>query len=446
MPGGRVSIETCHQKANRLIAFLIHLPVLWLLCRILYQRSNAQPLLAFFWWGLLGKLLAGVGIGLLYSYYYPYRGDTFAYFDDAARLASFAWQEPVSYLKILFFTDSGAESFPATLPLWEQPRAFFMVKLVSVLCLFTFNNYWLCSLYLTLFCFYELWKLANCLSVLFPSSHIAAALAFLLLPSVMFWSAGLTKESIAMACIAGIVRLFITWRFTLAQSGNVSFTLSWLRLPLYLLLLWKLKYYYLSALLPSILAFIVTDLAVNKWFSRIHIGFKISLLVSAFAAILVTSTFLHPNLRIPRFVEALVTNHDLTVVVSAPHNIIHFTGLQPTPESVLKHLPEALFSGLYRPLLWEGTSLFQWYIGFENLLLLALTLFVLLTRRNIWPAKPHTYVLLLVTAFMYISLLAALLALSSPNFGALSRYKVAFMPFFAYMLLWAVFPETNKKS
>jgi hypothetical protein len=50
------------------------------------------------------------------------------------------------------------------------------------------------------------------------------------------------------------------------------------------------------------------------------------------------------------------------------------------------------------------------------------------------------YVLLITAVVLYIVLLAALLALSSPNFGALSRYKVAFVPFFVYLLLWAAQP------
>jgi hypothetical protein len=136
----------------------------------LYQSSHRQPLTGFFWWTLAAKFVASIGIGVLYTYYYPYSGDTFTYFADAAKLASLARQEPVSYLRMLFFHEASTESFMASLQLWQQPRAFFMAKLVSVLCLITFNNYWLCGIYLTLFCFYELWKLANTLSILFPAS------------------------------------------------------------------------------------------------------------------------------------------------------------------------------------------------------------------------------------------------------------------------------------
>ncbi len=41
----------------------------------------------------------------------------------------------------------------------------------------------------------------------------------------------------------------------------------------------------------------------------------------------------------------------------------------------------------------------------------------------------------LLALLLYTVLLATLLALSSPNFGTLLRYKVGFLPFLAYLLL-----------
>jgi hypothetical protein len=434
--------------------------------------SQRQPLIAFFWWALAAKFLASISVGLLFTYYYPYTGDTFSYFGDAARLASFARQQPAAYLRLLFFNQSSTESFMASLELWQQPRAFFMAKLVSILCLFTFNSYWLCGLYLTLFCFYELWKLANVLSALFPSSGTAAATGFLLLPSVVFWSAGLTKESIAVACISGIVRIFIEWRFgspalykrlkkdnrliqidasagVLAQNKEhtsevapLSTIVSLLLLPMYLMLLWKLKYYYMAALLPALTAFVLVDTLMRR-FPRQKLAVSLILLIAAFASMLIASTFLHPNLRLANFLDSLVTNHAITVLASAPENMIHFTDLQPTAGSVAIHLPEAVFSGLFRPLVWEANSLFKWYTGLENLLLLATVLYVLIARRSVIKSISPSYALLATAALLYIILLAALLALSSPNFGALSRYKVAFLPFFVYPLLWAAMPVGN---
>jgi uncharacterized membrane protein len=450
------------------MAFLLHLPLIALLCWKLYQHSYRQPLISFYWWAVSAKVLAGISIGLLYTYYYSYGGDTFAYFEEASRLADFARQSPDTYFHLLFFTDSGAEAFLSSLSSWHQPRAFFMVKLVSVLCLFTLNSYWLCSIYLSLFCFYELWRLANTLAGIFPGSAVAAGIGFLLWPSVVFWSAGLTKESIAMACIAGIVRLFLIWYHLLANQGislpvhtgsrettdvkpdqpdgshllssfpsRLSAMGSAFLLAVYLLVLWKMKYYYLAALVPALLAFLLTSMLAKRFLPRKNTAIQLSVLVAVFVAILLAATFLHPNLRMEAFLEALVTNHDITVVASNPQNIIHFTNLQAKAGNVALHLPEAMFAGIFRPLAWEGSTVLHTLVGLENLLLLFITLYVLFIKGRSMQWLQPSYALLAAVTLLYVCLLAALLALSSPNFGALSRYKVAFMPFFVYVLMWA---------
>jgi hypothetical protein len=47
-------------------------------------------------------------------------------------------------------------------------------------------------------------------------------------------------------------------------------------------------------------------------------------------------------------------------------------------------------------------------------------------------------VLLVLAALHYIVILAVLLPLAAPNFGEISRYKVAYLPFFVYLVLAAL--------
>jgi hypothetical protein len=222
--------------------------------------------------------------------------------------------------------------------------------------------------------------------------------------------------------------------------SHIRRTASWLLLLVYLYLLFRLKYYYLAALLPAIMAFLLTDTLVRHFLPGKSLSSKVVLLVIVFAGILAAASLLHPNLHIANFLEALVTNHDITLQASAPQNSILFENLLPEAGSIAKHLPEAVFSGMFRPLVWEGNTIFHWCIGLENLLLLLLSLYVLFFRRGVITQIQPSYVLLIVSTLMYVGLLAALLALSSPNFGALSRYKVAFIPFYAFLLFRAVCP------
>jgi hypothetical protein len=410
-----------------------------LLAWLLYQKSADMPLKFVYWVSLVLKLTASVAVGLIYAHYYHYQSDSFLYFNDGVQLSNLAVQQPTAYFKILLFNEFKSQDISSHLGLWTQPRAFFMAKLVSLINIFTLNNYWVSGWYLTLFSFYAHWQLANTLSTIFPASKLASVMAFLLFPSVVFWSAGLTKETVAMACIIGSLHMLLSYTFNLYHSVSLGKKLAHsLFISIACFVLWKLKYYYLGALLPVCLAYLATVYLFKHYFTATKPGLQISFLVILFCCILLLATQLHPNLWFSRFLQTLVINHNGTLQASSPEDLIHFNYLQPSWQSILQNLPLALFSGLFRPLAWEARTLFQWITGIENLFILVLTLYAL---TQIKPAgklqEPKVY-LLLTAALIYILFLSALLALSSPNFGALSRYKIAFLPLLLYIILFPI--------
>jgi hypothetical protein len=91
----------------------------------------------------------------------------------------------------------------------------------------------------------------------------------------------------------------------------------------------------------------------------------------------------------------------------------------------------AFFSGLYRPFVTEVHTIWQVIAALENLLLLILTIAAL---TNVTRMITSRHRLLIFSLMIYITLLCVFLALSTPNFGTLSRYRVGFIPFFVLLL------------
>src|SRR5687767_2937085 len=164
----------------------------------------------FFWPALLLKLIAGICLGLVYTYYYSV-GDTFLYFQDGVRLATLARTDLASYFSFLW---AGDESFPIWSELvYRQPRAMFLSKVTSLFCLLTGDNYWLISLYFSGTTFISAWFLVKKINDLYERVKVGAILGFLFFPSVLFWSAGLIKESAAMAALFFLSLIFLKiWR------------------------------------------------------------------------------------------------------------------------------------------------------------------------------------------------------------------------------------------
>lgn len=385
-------------------------------------KKERSELRMFFWPALILKCLAGIALGLVYIYYYTV-GDTFNYFHDGIKLAELAKEGTGAYLKFLW---AGDESFAITSELiYRQPRAMFLSKITSVFCLITADNYWIVSLYFSMACFITAWILVRKIAAVYKSAETPAVISFLFFPSVVFWSSGIIKESIAMSSLFYLTYIFI--KIFNRESLNLSHGLAAI---LFTWLLWNLKYYYLAVFLPvTFTTLAIRFLLFN--FTVKGLGIKIFLWSIVFIVPLLAVSFLHPNFYPQRFLEVVVSSYHEYKAISDPDDLIHYHSLKSTPLSLIQNAPVALVSGLYRPFLTEANSILQFCIAVENLMLITLTIAAF---SNVKKMLESEYRLLLVSILIYTILLCIFLALSAPNFGTLSRYRVGFLPFFVLLL------------
>ncbi len=384
----------------------------------------------FFWPALLLKLTAGIGLGLLYLHYYPYRGDTFAYFDDAVRLNQLAYQHPLTYLQSLFDRASVPTQIAAGLNTYPQQRAFFFTRVLSPICLFAGNNYWISSLYFSWFSFWGMWKLAQTLAWLFPAYTGASAVAWLFFPSVVWWSSGILKESFTMGIMCIGIHFLLSAYFGVHSSKKpVRILLIAGFMIISTVVVWWLKFYYLFWI-PCFLAFVIADQLSKRlsWTAPISLMAVVTITV----LLLTLTPLLKPGLTLELTLQSIVANYEGALRNSLPANTITLNDLKPTADRFIMNLPMALFSGLYRPLPWEGSHWLQYWVGFENLFLLLLTLPASL---SVWWVRDSSVRLLLIVTTAYILTMALLLTFTSPNFGTLSRYKVGYQPMLVNLLL-----------
>ncbi len=392
-----------------------------------YWRQTALRLA--YWPGLVLKLLAGWLLGWLYYNYYG-QGDTLEFYNYATQLAEAAGQAPGHYIQFLFGFDAGP--FDAQLPQLAQaaPRVLFFVKILSVVAVLTGSQYWLMGLYLSLFSFLGMFYLAIVMHRHLNSRPVPLALAFLFFPSVVFWSSGVLKESLMVGLLGFAIGAFIT--FYQAKKAN------WLYLVLVGILVWLLfnfKYYYAAVLVPVLVtAYTIKVLQANNEVLRHKPGIMLRFWFLVFIVLLLVASSLHPNLQPANFLQAIVTNHNLTLEASQPHSMVHFYELQPTWGSVLLNAPLALCTGLFRPTIIEAATMTHVPAAVDNTLVLVLV-FMAIWQYKRW--KPLKLTPLLVGLFVYCGVLAIFLSLSAPNLGAIFRYRVGYMPLFVYLLFEA---------
>jgi len=398
-----------------MISFGIHL-ILCLGLAYLYSRLwKDLELNSLYWIALLFKLLTGIALGGYY-WYMVKSGDTYNYHIEAIKFTQLFKISPSDYFASLF--GGGPTEFQQTLLYENIPRALLFTKILSVFYLFTFDNYWAAGLYFSLFSFAGLWMMSVRMIRLSPDFKWSAILAFLFYPSMVFWSSGIMKETLLMGSV-GIVFFLVMgpWERMKILKGMMLLVL--------LVFIWTLKYYIAILLFPALLMILLG----KQWKeNRISLGqYRLSWIL--LPVLLVILSFLHPNLHLDRVYQIAVDNHNELLELTEGENYIHIG--TDTGGEVLKSIPKLYFLGWFGPIFnFEAPDLM--IAGFEGLILLILTIVFLLSFKKAIYQKHHW---ILLPLLMYIMAATFFVTLSTPAYGTLVRYRVAYMCFLVFIIL-----------
>lgn len=384
------------------------------------QWGNASRQL--YWVALVYHLLMGAAVGLVYFYHYQ-EDDTWTYFRDAAQLAALAKSNLSMYFSALMDADSVITDYVSIYN--TEWRSVFFVKILSVLSLISNDNYWISCSYISLISFFACWHFHRVIGELWPEAYFTSAFAFLFFPSVIFWSSGIQKESLALSGIYFSATCLL--QFWMNKKINA---ISWILLVVSLFFVWKLRYFWLAVFLLVSVPTVVTIYLLKKNVSRWKM---ISLTIVAMAIVPFLVKMIHPNFSPEIFLEILFENNQALAAISNPGNLIHYHQLEPTWLSLAINSPWALFSGLFRPFVWESQNLLSLLASLENLLLLLLSIASMLNLRK---ALKSENAILVVSTIGYVAILCTFLALSTPNLGSLSRYRIGFLPFFVFLITY----------
>ncbi|MEH0156076.1 hypothetical protein V6R21_18150 [Limibacter armeniacum] len=408
----------------------------------LWQKSKGMPLERHFFLSLVVKVAAGLAVGLIYQYYYGY-GDTLVLFKDGEVLRHIAVADFSRYVEFLFSRDYYEPQDITALLSNNNPRAIRFAKYISAVNFLTNGNYWITSVYFSLFGFAGIWFCANMLAHTVKGASNAAAIAFFYFPSFVFWSSGILKESVLLGAIGGLTAILVPWVLGF-REGKWKLSAPKVLLTIFLTyIIFKLKYYYLGGYLPAMMALALTTWLNGKFSFPEKRGMV--LLVGIYFLVLFMSTKLHVNLQLENFLGVLVENTE-TMSRSTPNkeNLIIYHDLSPSVVSILKNLPKAYLEGTFRPYIWEEGNWLKKVASIENILLAAVLVLAALRLTKFKVCDQYRF--LMLSGLLYILLMTPLLAIAAPNIGTLARYKAGFSPFLLFIVLVELLPKTASKK
>ncbi len=403
------------------------------------RKIILHPEYRFFLWGLLTKVLGGILFGCIYVFYYG-QGDTTSFYECSLSFCNLFYQSTSDFFTVYFGNGSqeiksyfSADTGEPLMYMFSEGSTRFTMKILVPFLLLSGGSYFIATVLVAIFTYGGLWQLFRMFYSLFPQHARGLAFAILFMPSVMFWGSGIMKDSFTLAATCYLV---VAVNNLIQRKGRVLMNV--LKLCFFAFVVVSIKAYVIVILLPSTLVWMLYN-RVRK--IRNNLARKLVLPIVYFI-IVVGSYF-----GLTAFGESLgkfsVQNALKTAAVNQNDlkqdyyegNSFDIGDFDPTIAGALSKFPQATLAGLYRPYLWDSKNFVMVLSALENLFVLGFTIYVLLRMkwRKISPFLVANPILLYCLVFSI--LFAFMIGLTSPNYGALVRFRIPLTPLFMACLM-----------
>ena len=179
------------------ILFPVYFYVIWLIFKKIRSRYvNDTKKFRYFTWGFRIKIVIIIAYTLLS--HYVIRGDAVdLYFGEGKHFAEII-KSDISRIDLLF-TQGGKEiddlASPEEKGYLAMENNYMVVKVCTLLCFITFSCFSLINLIVGFIAFLGSWQLYLFFLRQYPQMHKEFAFACLGIPTVLFWSAGISKDT-----------------------------------------------------------------------------------------------------------------------------------------------------------------------------------------------------------------------------------------------------------
>jgi len=395
-----------------------------------------NPVYRYYSKGLFVKLFSSIVICLIYVYYYG-GGDTTAYYRGGVAMANLFFNSPSLYFDIIsgqaggnawFYFDQSTGWPPHFM--YRDERTFFVIHIMSVFLILTFKSFIPATILLAWLSYTGIWRMYLLFCEQYHHLSKQLAIAILFMPSVVFWGSGMLKDTITFSAVCWFVYAIY---YLAIKRKNISYQVVYLFVSSFLLI--TIKPYIFISLMPGSIMWVSYDRIskIKSTFIRVTI-FPVIMALAALT-IGVVMNQVGGELGTYSSVEgviqkATVNQEDLTRSDQYGDNFFDIGVMEPTPMGVLKKAPVAISATLFRPYLWEVRNPVMLLSAMENTFIICFCMWILLKVHFIKIIKTIGSSPLLLFSILFSIFFAFAVGISTPNFGALVRYKIPAIPFF----------------
>lgn len=373
-----------------------------------------------------------IAAGFAYAYYFSLpsqinTSDTWLYFNESLVETEKLLHNPKLFFSKLCYNQYANNSglFIGVNSFWNDLKTTVFVKVLAVLNLISFKNYYINLIFFNLFVFYGCIALYKLVSAYFEIKNWILIVSIFLLPGFLFWSSGLHKDGIIFSCI-GLVLYYYNLQL------NQSISIKKISIILFFITItFLLRNYILLALLPVLLA----------WFCSTKLKIK-PIIAFAFIMLLCLTIFFFSN-------SLNITQSIGSSIVQKHHEFQKLDGktkittppLNNSTKSLLNYFPFAIKTSLIQPIPSKNYGLAFNLSSFENyfyILLGLVSLFFMSSQKINSP---------LLLSFVFITFFLLLFIGYTVCFsGAIVRYRSIMLPFVILPSILLIFGKFKPKN
>jgi hypothetical protein len=400
---------------------------LWLISRSKFFSIEGTKREYFYGLFLL-KVLAGVVLIVIYTYYYtdPAKADIYRYFNDSVIISKLLFTQSLAWLKVMSgigIEDADAvQALKATMYFshpghdWVTENTL-IISAHVLLNYVTFYNIYINNLWLNFLSFVGLVAIFRAFAPYFQENRKMLLLPLFLLPSVVFWSSGPLKEQL----------IFMFLGLYVSSVFSKLFKPRWVNLFLAFVAIMGIAY--LKPAVAIVLVFASVFLPVVNLYNTKRL---IAAVLFALLLIAVAVSFDWHY----KACEIVIEKRNEFTRLGLQENVGSFFDthlINKNCGELLSLLPSAFANSFLRPFVWDGGNVFQWLFAFENLFFVYLLFYLLFRFFQLPDAKEKR--LLFAFCLVFALLNYFVIGLTVPIMGAIVHYRVIAAPFLLIAVL-----------
>jgi hypothetical protein len=441
---GKVPIHFWEVLVMVLLLFIVYLAG----AAIRKRNIVKHPEYKYFIYGLWTKILGGLFFACIYIFYYV-QGDTTSYYECAMSFSKLFFHDFGDFLQAYFGDGSPetksfftADTGEPMMYMFGESSTRFTMKLIVPFMIVSGDSYFITTLLVSIFTYGALWRLYMMFSGYFPEYRKQLAYAILFMPSVMFWGSGILKDSFTLAATCYLIVAFNQF---IQRKGNMF--LNVISILVFSLVVISIKAYIMIILMPSSFVWLFYN-RISKMKNRL----LRNLIVPFVYVVIVGGSYFGlkafgeslGKFSIDKALKTASINQNDLKQEYYEGNSFDIGDFEPTIAGALSKFPQATMAGLFRPYIWDTRNVVMLLSGLENLFIMGLTFLVLLRmkwKRIYLFVSDHPIILY---SMVFSVLFAYMVGLTTPNFGALVRFKIPLIPLYMACLM-VIYGELRKK-